>query len=305
MGAHNDTQNDYSCFETGTQLGAPVSSGGTLSIDGRDRRIFVLSTGTYKLPANVPRGVQCSVLATGTVSLQNAAGVAVQTLTNGQFGTYTSLGSNNWAAIGPLPIASEITVADANEYTAQTTVEAWLNELESNQRIINIPILSGMLAAGTPLAAFADNAGAPAPGITLVNSEAVGIRWNNQATQNAPVWFHVPFPTVGFDFFTTLRPRLYVVASKVGATVGDATTFTATCFMQQVGTVHDGSSNLIPSATSAMTGNAATKTVQEVSVQLDEMTGGTIPSCLSLSITPTTGTLGTDDVIIHALRLQF
>jgi len=303
MGAHNDTANDYAMFAGGHQTIANPGTGNTLALNGKDRGIATLSAGTYKLPANIPAGITVYVLATGSVTIQNSAAATVGTLTTNQIGIYQSRGSSAWVALGPG--ATNVSVTDANSYTTYTTAEAWLNEVAASQRLINVDLARGILADGTPLAAFADNAGAPAPGITLANSKAVGIRWNNQATQNAPVWFNVPITYQNFDTSSFL-PRVRILASKTGATVGDATTFTVTAFGQRVGSLHDADSDLISGASTAMTGNATAKTVQEVYTDFTEQ-GGSFPALktISLSITPTSGTLGTDDVIIHRLWMTY
>lgn len=304
MGLHNDSANDYQLFSSGTQTIANPGTGNTMNLNGKDRGLATLSAGTYKLPANIPAGITVYVLASGSVTIQNSAAVTVGTLTTNQMGIYQSRGSSAWVALGPG--AANVSVTDSSSRTTQTTVEGWLNELAGNIRFIEVPLAAGMLAAGTPMAAFADNAGAPAPGITLVNSKAVGIRWNNQATQNVPVWFNVPMPYSGFDQAGGFLPTVRVLASKVGATVGDATTFSVTAFAQTVGALHDAGSDIFQGgATSAMTGNATSKTVQEVSLDGTELSGGTLPKSISLSITPTTGTLGTDDVIVHRIWMTF
>lgn len=293
--------------DTGNNLIQDVSSGGTFDFAGRsDVYCASVAAGTKKLPDMGP-GTKGTFKAAGSVTLTNSAGTTVATPTSGQTVTVmvtsrTSAGVSTWAAFSGS--ATGVSVTDSNAYTAQTTVEGWLNDLAVGQRVIEVQLGAGILAAGTPMAAFADNAGAPAPGITLANSKAVGIRWNNQGTQNAPVWFNVPMPYQGFDT-SGLLPRVRILASKVGATSGDATTFTVTAFSQKVGSLHDADSDLISGVSTAMTGNATSKTVQEVYADFNELGGGTLPKSISLSITPTSGTLGTDDVIVHRIWMTF
>lgn len=296
--------------ETGNNLFQDVASGGTFNFGGRSHVYCPsVAAGTKKLPDSGP-GTVATLRAAGSVTIANSAGVTVATLSSSQTVTVTAVsrtaGVTTWAAYSGN--ASGITVSDANGYTAQTTVEGWLNESASNHRFIEIPILNGILAAGTPLAAFANNA-SPNPGVTLANSKALGVRWNDNATQNAPVWFSVPMPYQGFDA-SSLIPVLHVLASKTGATAGDATTFTVTAFTQTVGSLHDAGSNIADNGftsgvTTAMTGNATAKTVQEVTVAFSDLVGGTLPKHISMSITPTSGTLGTDDVIIHRLWITY
>ena len=163
-----------------------------------------------------------------------------------------------------------------------------------------IPLSGAILAAGTPMAAWADNAGASAPGVTLTNSEAYGIRWNNQGTQTAVV---LGFVMPG-DLDTSRNAVLEVIASKVGATVGDAVTFTVGLFNNAVGALHDADANY-GGATSAMTGNATSKTVQRVTLALAAADLGQPGEPVTMSINPTDGTLGTDDVSIHAIVLRY
>ncbi len=275
-------------------------TGNTFAQCGAAYGLASVGAGTYTLPDD---GLPMYVRATGSVTIQSAAAVTVATMTTGQIAFFVPATSTTWVAHGPG--AGNVSITDSNSRTTATTVEAWLDELADNQRTIEVPLMDAILAAGTPMAAWADNA-SPNPGITLANSKAVGLRWNNNATQNAPVWFAVPMPYEGFDTSGGFAPTINVLASKVGATVGDATTFTVTAFGQTVGATHDNDSDLVATAaTSAMTGNAASKTVQQVSTTLSDLSGGTLPKSISLSITPTSGTLTVDDVIIHRIWMTY
>ena len=165
---------------------------------------------------------------------------------------------------------------------------------------MRIPIASGILAAGTPMAAFADNAGASAPGITIVDSEGVGIRWNNQASQTA-VWTSFMLPR---DIDTSKDATLVLKASKTGATVGDATKFTITAFNNATGALHDADADF-GGDTTAMTGNATAKTVQSVTLTLAAADLGLPGDNVSLSFKPKDGTLGTDDCVLFGIELQY
>ncbi len=164
---------------------------------------------------------------------------------------------------------------------------------------MDIP-LNAILAAGTPMAAWADDAGASSPGVTLANSEAMGLRWNNFATQIA-VWMRFSLPA---DLDVTSTASLVVKASKTGATLADATTFDITIFNNATGALHDADATY-GGATSAMTGDATAKTVQSVSRTLAAADLGVAGDPVSFSIKPTNGTLGTDDLIIHAIKLVY
>lgn len=171
--------------------------------------------------------------------------------------------------------------------------------INTTQAQINVPLGTAILAAGTPMAAFADNASSN-PGVTLANSKAVGIRWNNNASQTA-VWFCVPMPQ---DLDDTAALVLHALVSKTGATTGDATTLTVTAFFQTVAALHDADTDC-GGTSSAVTGNATAKTVTEITLSIAGSDVPASPSSLSFSIKPTDGTLGTDDFIVHALWFEY
>jgi hypothetical protein len=80
-----------------------------------------------------------------------------------------------------------------------------------------VPIYPSILVAGTPMAAFADNA-ASAPGVTVVDSEGMGIRWNNAASQVA-VWtrFMLPRDIDTSKDATTRRPARCTTQTRTSA----------------------------------------------------------------------------------------
>jgi hypothetical protein len=164
---------------------------------------------------------------------------------------------------------------------------------------VDITLNGAILAAGTPMAAFANDA-ASNPGITLVDSEGVGIRWNNNASQTA-VWSKFVIP---YDCDIGAGATFVAIASKTGATAGDATTFTLTAFNQAVGALHDADADY-GGATSAMVGNATAKTVQQVTRAIAAADLGDAGTPVSVSFKPTDGTLGTDDVILFALKFRY
>jgi len=170
---------------------------------------------------------------------------------------------------------------------------------QTEQRFIPLPMSNFWLAAGTPLAAFADGAFTP-PGLALANSKAAGVRWNNHATPDE-MYTTVHMPP---DRKPGSNMTLHVVASKVGATLADAVTFTVAAYNQVVGALHDADANF-GGASSAMVGNAATKTVQECTLTLASADLGAEPTVVTLSIQPTDGTLSTDDVVIHGISLEY
>lgn len=158
---------------------------------------------------------------------------------------------------------------------------------------------SAIVAAGTPLAAFADNASSN-PGLTLVDSKSVGIRWNNNAVQ-AAVWTKFTMPA---DIDTAANATLEFLVSKSGATVGDAVKITATAFNQVATALHDADTDF-GGDSSALVGNATAKTVSKLTLTLTAADLAAAGSAVSLSFKPKDGTLGTDDAILHGVNLVY
>lgn len=169
----------------------------------------------------------------------------------------------------------------------------------SRQHSIYLPINGFVETDGTALAAFADGASAT-PGWELTGSEAWGIRWNNHANPD-PVAQSILIPE-------RVNPNqdivVHVLAAKTGATLADAVTFTCQAFFQSVGALYDADADA-GGASSAMTGDATAKTVQEVTLTIDSDDVPSVPSVLTLTIQPTDGTLDTDDVVLLAVWLEY
>ena len=192
---------------------------------------------------------------------------------------------------------------DSGSKTTAATVADALDELyvdaTSTKGRIDIPITSFIDVAATQLTTFVDGA-SDQPGLELTGSEALNIRWNNHAAPLAVTSsFQVP---EGAD--VTADMTLEIVCAKTGATIGDATTFTITAFNQVVGALYDADADY-GGATSAVTGDAATKTVQEVSLTLALANLPAVGSNVTLTIKPTGGTLGTDDMHMIAVRVAY
>src|ERR1043165_8016224 len=151
--------------------------------------------------------------------------------------------------------------------------------------IQSIPLAPAFLAAGTPLAAFA-NGVSTTPGYSLDNSKGVGIRWNNDAAP-AAFWTEVNMPV---DRQPNTPVVLRIVASKSGATSGDAVTFAVSAFNQDAAALADADTDF-GGTTSAMTGAATAKTVQNCTLTLAAANLANSPSVMSLSVKPTAGTL--------------
>lgn len=180
-----------------------------------------------------------------------------------------------------------------------TAIEAAISELQttltSAQAQVNIPLTSFLDADGDPLAKFADTV----PGLSLVESEAIGIRFANEATPPAII-AQVALPQ---DLDDTAAVVVHIMASKVGATAGDVPTITVGAFFQTVGATYIADSNC-GGATAAMA-NPATKTVQELTVSIAAGDVPPAPCVLTMTFTVEAGKLGTDDLIIHSVWLEY
>ena len=198
--------------------------------------------------------------------------------------------------------AGTVSIADAGTFTATATVEAALAEiyqhLLSTQAFLNLPLGAWTEQDGTALADFA-NASSPTPGWNA-GDESFGIRWNNHANPD-PIATSVPIPP---DLDPSADVIVHILAAKVGATVGDAVTWLIEAFNNADAAVYDADADF-GGTSSAMTGNATTKTCQEETLTLAAANVAGSPCVLNLTLQPTDGTLGTDDVIVLGVWLEY
>ena len=173
------------------------------------------------------------------------------------------------------------------------------NSLESALGHIDLSPADFVLLTGAPLAIFSNGASA-VPGLAIVDSKAFGIRWNDNATLNGILSsFRMPE-----DCDITANMVLHVYASKTGATLSDAVTFTIGAYNQVVGALHDADTNF-GGTSSAMTGDAVAKTIQDKTVTLALANLAASPASVTLTVKPTDGTLGTDDLVLHGVRIYY
>lgn len=207
-------------------------------------------------------------------------------------------------AVTLLEEATHVVMDDDDSARAEvecTPIKSFPHRAPSVQGIISLPLFGWQEQSGTALAVFA-NAADPTPGFALVDSEALGIRWNNHANPD-PIGISFVWPA---DLDPSKDATLHILASKTGATLADAVTFTATLFNTGVpGALHDADADY-GGATGAMTGDATAKTVAELTLTLAAADlPQTFPAATSLTIQPTDGTLGTDDVVVHAVWIEY
>ena len=210
------------------------------------------------------------------------------------YGPFTEITSMTCAKIrvgdGQAPAPSPVGLA-----AAVTTT------LTTSQGMIEFKPTDFALATGAPLAIFANGASS-VPGLYSDGTKVQGVRWNNAATLNA-IMASRAYPS---DMDQTVVPSLVVYAAKVGATLADASTFDVGLYNQVVGALYDADSNF-GSTTGAMTGDAASKTEQSVTLATPISVADLAapPASLTVSIKPTDGTLGTDDLVLIRVRIFY
>lgn len=168
----------------------------------------------------------------------------------------------------------------------------------SAQGVIDLAPTDFCLATGAPLAVFANGASS-VPGLDFTGSKAFGIRWNNNATLDAVLTSFLVPP----DMDITVTASAVVQAAKIGANAGDLPTFAVGAFNQVVGALYDADANY-GGNTGAMT-NAATKTIQSVSVTLALADLAAYPARVTVTVKPTDGTLTNDDLLVLGLRINY
>ena len=130
--------------------------------------------------------------------------------------------------------------------------------------------------------------------------ETAGIRWNNVSTPD-PVIVSFTMPR---DIDTSYDAILRIRAAKTGNTVGDTVDWLVEVFNNALAALYDADSDYGGTSTS-MTGNATAKTVQESTLVLAAANLGDPGDTVVLTIQPTDGKLGTDDVILLSVELDY
>jgi hypothetical protein len=212
------------------------------------------------------------------------------------------LPANTFTA-GPHRVSVSIKPTDATLGTDDGVCNGfWLEYTKkAGTPIMAIDLKAAVLAAGTPMAAWGNQAGSSSPGVTLNNSKAVGIRWNNFATQTA-IWSERDLPV---DFDTTAPATLVLMVSKTGATAADATTFTVTMFEQVAGSLETAGPSFSGTSTAIASPTATAKTVSKLTLAIPQNTFSGPPGRISISLKPTDGTLGTDDLLLCGCWIEF
>lgn len=209
--------------------------------------------------------------------------------------------SKCYTLMGPTVVAQiVIAAAEAADLdTAQTDIDALQVDAATTNALIRVPLTSLTKSDATPIGKFADGADTTF-GLNIADSEALCVRWNNHATPGTALC-QVELP---YDLDDAGPINLEFVASKSGATLGDATTLTIAAYIITVGDLHDADTNC-GGVTNALVGDATAKTTALLSRTI---AAGDVPvgaRSLTMSITPTAGKLGTDDLLIHSIGVRY
>lgn len=183
--------------------------------------------------------------------------------------------------------------------TLQTTVAAHDVDLKSTKAFLKLDILAGLvLSTGVAVSAAAPSGAAP--GTAIADAKSACVKWLANATP-AAMALNVPMPA---DLDDTQPVVVKFQVSKSGATLGDATILTVAAFEVVPGALHDADADF-GGDTGALVGNAAAKTVTELSRTLAAVDVHAYAESINLQIKPKAGTLGTDNLYLHAAYLEY
>lgn len=253
---------------------------------------------TPSAPADVPiNWIQIITAGSGGLVVKDEGGAAR---------TYTGLLAGD-TFYGPFAEITSMTVGkirygdgQAPPYQGGLAVASLYTNAQSTQGVVALKCPADFyLLTGAPLAIFSNGSSA-VPGSALVDSKAAAIRWNNNSTLNGVLSSFVMPP----DVDTSANATIYIHASKTGATSGDAVTFDVGLYNQPVGALDDADTNY-GGTTSAMTGAATAKTVQAVSLAILAADLAAFTNSVTITIKPTDGTLGTDDLCVLSVYIQY
>jgi len=253
------------------------------------------------------------LIASSDTTIANAAAIAQQLSLRGQHhdASFIMMAAATKSASGDDVVSNLASVAsgkgsaligdeDQGGFTAQTTVNGQLQEiyqhLKSGFGVIRLLPNTFWLATGAPLAVFADGATAVPGSYAVASSTAV--RWNNHATPNAIQSSFIVPP----DLDATVNGVMHLRAAKA-AQLGDLPTFTVGLFNQVDGALYDADSDF-GGVSSAMT-DAAAKTVQNVTRTIALADWGAALTSSSVTIKPTAGTLGSDDLLFFGAYILY
>jgi Uncharacterized conserved protein (DUF2190) len=188
--------------------------------------------------------------------------------------------------------AATVSVADAGGLIAAATVEAAFAEvfthIQSAQKTVVVPLGQLTLEDGTVVTKFADGASAT-PGFSQESNKEVVLRWNNHASPTA-VAFSVPLPQ---DLDPASNVVIHALALMSGST--DSPDLVTEAYFGAADTDCAGTDDEVDGGTS-LTEYTCTLLATDVP---------TLPSVLTVVFGPKAGELGTDDLLLYAVWLEY
>lgn len=235
----------------------------------------------------------------GQITPADAFDAAVPATLGGTGQTTTTAGDLLYGAAGNT--ISKLAIGTANQVltvNAGATAPEWANVLDPDLKGTIEILLGDIYDADGDRAKFANGG---ADGVTIADSKAVCYRINNSANP--------PHNLTGFvvpaDADITADFTLKFMCSKSGATVGDATTIDVEAFAQVDGALHDADADFGGTTANALVGDVAAKTIDVLTLALAAADLPAVGSGVSLTFHPTDGTLGTDDLLIHRIWVEY
>jgi len=200
---------------------------------------------------------------------------------------YTLMGPT---IVGQIVLAASVA---ADVVTAQAAVDALEVDALSTKAVIDIPLTSFRVAAsGAAVAAFSNGV---SDGFALVDSEAFGLRFNDDTTAQLATSVYLPA-----DLDDTADVVLHFLGFRVGAANATAA-LTVKAFAQTVGAAHTATSDV---GGDTSTFAAATTVVSEETLTIAAANVPASPANLTLTIVPNAA-LADDDLVITAAWLEY
>jgi hypothetical protein len=165
----------------------------------------------------------------------------------------------------------------------------------------NVPLTGWLDADGDPIVKFVTG-DVGTVGYNLADSEALNLRWNNYPSNpgvTAICQFSLPA-----DLDPAADVVIQFLCSKSGATVGDATKITFAAYIVSEGDLHD-ADTVVTGDTAALVGDALAKTTDVLAATIAAADVPVGALSMTLKIFPKSGTIETDDFMVHAVRVKY
>lgn len=197
--------------------------------------------------------------------------------------------------------ASELDTAQTDIDTLQTDVAALQVDAATANASFDVPLTAFVDPDGDPLVKYAaDNVGTP--GWSLVNSEALCLRWNNYpGNPGVTVRAQTALPA---DLDDAAPIVMHFLTSKTGATAGDTGVLAVAAFILSAGDLNNADSDCGGDASGMVaTATTGTTTDQTLTIAAADVPAGA--RTMSFSLTPKSGKLETDDILLHSVQIRY